>query len=145
MNMDSLNRWLTLLANLGVIAGIMFLAVELGQNNDLMASQDRYNRLSAQLSNGSIVMQSPMLAEALGKPISDRTPAENRILSRHYHNPFLVWEWSYKELPSDEVPNCLWASSFGGENSQGFWPFLKIAYDPEFVSFMENDLLVGCD
>ncbi len=32
MNIDSINRWLTLAANLGVIAGIVFLGIELNQN-----------------------------------------------------------------------------------------------------------------
>jgi hypothetical protein len=32
MNLDSLNKWLTLSANAGVIAGIVFLAIEISQN-----------------------------------------------------------------------------------------------------------------
>lgn len=45
MNVDQINRWLMLAANIGVIAGIVFLAVEIQQNNELMASQARFNRL----------------------------------------------------------------------------------------------------
>ncbi len=33
MNLDKTNRWLTLLANIGVMAGIVFLAVEVNQNS----------------------------------------------------------------------------------------------------------------
>ena len=43
MNVDSLNRWLSLAANIGVICGIIFLAVEIGQNRE---SLDQANRLS---------------------------------------------------------------------------------------------------
>lgn len=32
MNLDSVNKWLTLTANVGVLAGIVFLAVEINQN-----------------------------------------------------------------------------------------------------------------
>jgi hypothetical protein len=32
MDLDRLNRWLNLLANIGVVAGIVFLAIEVGQN-----------------------------------------------------------------------------------------------------------------
>jgi hypothetical protein len=39
MNTDNLNRWLTLCANIGVVIGIMFLALELQQNNKLLKSQ----------------------------------------------------------------------------------------------------------
>jgi len=43
MNGDSLNRWLSLAANIGVIGGIIFLAIEIGQNRE---SLDQANRLS---------------------------------------------------------------------------------------------------
>jgi hypothetical protein len=43
MNVDSLNRWLSLAANIGVIGGVIFLAIEIGQNRE---SLDQANRLS---------------------------------------------------------------------------------------------------
>jgi len=39
MNAENLNRWLTLGANTGVVIGIVFLALELQQNNELLQSQ----------------------------------------------------------------------------------------------------------
>ena len=36
MDADRLNRWLTLVANLAVVAGIIFLGLELRQNNELL-------------------------------------------------------------------------------------------------------------
>ena len=39
--MEKLNHLLTLLANIGVIAGIIFLAVEINQNTDMMRAQTR--------------------------------------------------------------------------------------------------------
>jgi len=41
MKLDSLNRWLTLSANLGVLVGIILLVVELDQNRDMMRAQTR--------------------------------------------------------------------------------------------------------
>ena len=38
-NTDAVNRWLTLGANIGVVIGIIFLALELQQNNELLQSQ----------------------------------------------------------------------------------------------------------
>lgn len=43
MNLDNLNKWLSLVANIGVIGGIIFLAVEIGQNRE---SLDQANKLS---------------------------------------------------------------------------------------------------
>ncbi len=48
MKKIDLGQTITILANVGVIAGIVFLAVELRQNNTLMAAQARFNQLSAQ-------------------------------------------------------------------------------------------------
>ncbi len=38
MNLDRINNWLTLIANLGVLVGIIFLAVEIGQNTQVNRS-----------------------------------------------------------------------------------------------------------
>lgn len=39
--MSKLNEWLTLLTNVAVVAGIIFLAVEIQQNNELLRSETR--------------------------------------------------------------------------------------------------------
>jgi hypothetical protein len=41
MNSPKINDWLTLLANVAVVGGIVFLAVEISQNNELLRSESR--------------------------------------------------------------------------------------------------------
>lgn len=41
MNSSKINNWLTLMANLAVVAGIVFLTIQLRQNNDLLRSESR--------------------------------------------------------------------------------------------------------
>lgn len=41
MKFEELNQWLSLVANLGVLVGIIFLAVELNQNTSMMRAQTR--------------------------------------------------------------------------------------------------------
>ena len=48
MDKDRLNRWLSLAANLAVLAGIILLAFELEQNREMMRAQTR-NELSVQI------------------------------------------------------------------------------------------------
>ncbi len=36
MKLDNVNKWLTLVANFGVVAGIIFLAIEVRQNQELL-------------------------------------------------------------------------------------------------------------
>jgi hypothetical protein len=49
MDSDRLNRWLTLIANAAVIAGIVFLGLELRQNTEMMRAQSR-----TEMSQGAI-------------------------------------------------------------------------------------------
>ena len=39
MNLSKVNQWLTLLANIGVLAGIVFLAIEIRQSGDAVTAQ----------------------------------------------------------------------------------------------------------
>ena len=45
MKKIDLGQTITILANVGVIAGIVFLAIELRQNNEYMAANARYDLL----------------------------------------------------------------------------------------------------
>ena len=42
MNLDSLNKWLVLGANIGVLCGILFLAYEIRQNTSQMRTESSY-------------------------------------------------------------------------------------------------------
>ena len=50
MDLDKLNKWLTLLANLGVVAGIFFLAVEIRQNQSMLEDSNRLSRFESRMS-----------------------------------------------------------------------------------------------
>jgi hypothetical protein len=41
VNSSKINEWLALVANVAVVGGILFLAIELRQNNDLLRSESR--------------------------------------------------------------------------------------------------------
>ena len=47
MRLDPLNRWITLLANVAVFASIMFLAIEIGQNQTAIEESNRLSVLDA--------------------------------------------------------------------------------------------------
>lgn len=56
MTMDKLNTWLTLIANIGVLAGIVFLAIEIRTNTET-------NRIGIQESfSGNWIEINPLLA-----------------------------------------------------------------------------------
>lgn len=47
--MDRLNQWLTLVANVGVVLGIVFLAYELRQNTEMMRAQTKSAAVEQQM------------------------------------------------------------------------------------------------
>ena len=85
MDSEKLNSWLTLAANVGVIAGIVFLAIEIRQNSDSIRAQTR-----AQLADGvtelfSVNMNDKEYAGVLmrGNNLEDLTPVERYQYYRH--------------------------------------------------------------
>ena len=51
MNIDSTNKWLTLVANFGVVAGIIFLGIEVRQNQVILQDTYRLNRVEARMAD----------------------------------------------------------------------------------------------
>ena len=61
MNLDSVNGWLTLAANLGVLAGIVFLGLEIRQNSETLLAGSRQDLLEADLGVLNSLMDYPLL------------------------------------------------------------------------------------
>lgn len=89
MTADSINRWLTLGANVGVFVGVILLLVELNQNATVMKAQISNERSSQGIDLFMSVAESQELSridamlEESGFPddtsaVSDLSPAENR-------------------------------------------------------------------
>jgi hypothetical protein len=62
MNMSKANELLSLTANVGVIASIIFLGVEMQQNTDMMKSQTRNSIVENQLTFYESVIDNPDFA-----------------------------------------------------------------------------------
>ena len=67
MNTDSVNRWLTLSANVGVVIGLILLLIELDQNSDLVRAQIHQARSDAHVWMKEESANSEFLLPALEK------------------------------------------------------------------------------
>ena len=67
MNANSVHRWLTLSANIGVAVGLILLLVELDQNRDLVRAQIHQERADAWVANRFARADSEFLLPALQK------------------------------------------------------------------------------
>ena len=65
MDANRFGGWLTLGANIGVVVGIIFLAIELRQNNELLRSQASITYVQARTNAIEIQLQNDKLFETL--------------------------------------------------------------------------------
>ncbi len=67
MNLDRANKWLTLMANVGVLAGIIFLSLEISQSNRI-AVQEAHSNLTSELGEvQSLILENQELARVMSK------------------------------------------------------------------------------
>ena len=67
MNLDNFNRWLSLFANVGVLAGIVFLVIEINQNTLTLKTQVYQTETGNLIENIGMILETPLLVSALEK------------------------------------------------------------------------------
>ena len=144
MDNDRLNRWLTLGANFGVIAGILLLAYELRQNNALVVAEARYNRLIVNTENYGRMAENREFAELWLKAADNEelSRSEQTRIDAFLVHAFLVREWSYKELPESELPIERWRRNNRQIGRYKIvWEREKLNFDAGFVQFMDENVV----
>ena len=107
MNADKINKWLALIANVAVVAGIVFLALELNQNSRMMKTQTR-NAVTESILNFQFNAQTSGLRDVEEKANSDLsslTAEEARKLFQLYVSNLRLWEnihYQYRNGVFDE-------------------------------------------
>jgi len=94
LNIEPANRWVTLLANIGVLAGLVFLALEVRQSNRIAIATTEMSVWGTYVSLNQIVLQSDGLAALLVKASdinTEFTPEENEKLSAHLYSFIDSW------------------------------------------------------
>ena len=147
MKVDRFNQWITLLANAGVIAGIVFLAIEVQQNNELLTAQARRDQLDARTSNIALFLNNPDIARLELKGSSDQPLSQEEQLIFQYfavYN-FIHWDWQFQEYQAgliDELPTRGWAA-VTGRNPQWYEAW-KTTYgqdnNSDFARHMEENV-----
>ena len=93
MDSDRLNRWLTLGANLAVLVGLVFLVVEINQNNEMMRAQTRSGITDAIIDNVKLGMDPRVIVayqkQRSGQPLSDE---ESILMNQIASATLRLWE-----------------------------------------------------
>jgi hypothetical protein len=119
MKKIDLGQTITILANIGVIAGIVFLAFELQQNNEALGLQARLERENTVRQGLNRRVENPDLIRAAAKSFSDEElTLEEELLLRDYNRGALIdWWFAYRQvqdgaLDENAIPLSLWREGF---------------------------------
>jgi len=102
MEFDKLNRWITLVANIGVVAGIFFLAIEMKQGTQATRIAARDSASQGHIDFVSNSLDSSILAVARQKAISNEKLTElesgqlrtfHALRWRHYERVFYLYQY----------------------------------------------------
>lgn len=143
------NDWLTLSANLAVVAGIIFLGVELRQNNSLLRQEAGNVYFSNRVVLSEMLMQDGELAAIYVKAAKDEEldDVEALRIDRYYRRLYRGFEWEYlqsREGLLDLRRNGEWARMINeNKYSRDVWRwFSETAAEQSFVTFVNEDVLI---
>ncbi len=148
MELDRLNKWLRLVANIGVVAGIIFLAFEMKQNNELLLAQGRAigeeNRMRIEIE----IMQNAELRETMVKlNAGEELTPEQALLNRVFISTnFNSWQatWLEYEAGLIDIDGYVerWRGLFhSNDRMPGRWEDTRDRYDPGFAEWMDAHIV----
>ena len=147
MNADRLNRWLTLGANMGVIAGIIFLGFELRQNNQLLVEQARYSMLENQKQWAYFISAADSVSDSVMSPDGGIELSKTDKIRRGelIGTLLFMWQWEFEQSQSNlfgqsDVSVEAYKYGWRNYNIAEVWPEIRGWYSDEFVRFMEEKI-----
>jgi len=153
MYIEKLNQWLMLIANVGVLVGIFFLAYELRQNTQMMKSQTRAQVSQAVIENIAMSREPAMLKALLKQESGDRLSREDELLLDNAANAtFRMWEnnfYQYRaglfEESEFDAERAIWIDIMSSDEIfQSHWRNRRTTYSTQFRDFMD-ELVAGLD
>ena len=137
------------LANIGVLAGIIFLAFELRQNNELLDMQVRATTLDQRQSTMQLLVENPDILELLDKDQETLSEVELDRLRLLGIRVLVSMENDYFEAKLgrqdiDELRNLYRVLFHRKRLNYALpigWSVFKAAANPEFADWFENEIV----
>ena len=147
MKIERINHWITLIANLGVVAGVVFLALEMQQNNELLIQDSRYSMLENQKDWKFFLNGDPEVARLIytAKP-EELSEVEKLRRFDILSGLLLTWQWEWEQSQSglfgeSKLPvegfRTLWKS----QHVNLEWAALKPILKPDFAAFIQKNIV----
>jgi hypothetical protein len=141
------SQTITLLANIGVIGGILLLAYELRQNNELMTAEARQIRTNMVIEAWRSIAESGDLAELRtreknGEELGD---AEIRRVDASVMAVYVMLDWTFRELSADSTEmnqvRVIQRNNFANHPEyRRVWNARKDSFHPAFVQWMDENV-----
>jgi hypothetical protein len=148
MNNSKIGDWLTLIANVAVVGGIVFLAIELSQNNELLRSESRQTLVANDVTSLTTNIEN---ADVFAKLVSNsELSTEDQIrLSFMYMLDLRNREFEYFQYTNGLLDEETWLAyrhvilvNHSAGIGRSWWDEIgREVIDPEFAKLVD-DLLV---
>ena len=150
LNKLDLGQTITILANLGVIAGIMFLGLELRQNNDQLQSQTRTNLydMQSQIQTALFSNTGELLDTLVKAENNDElTQQETLQLLAFQSNAVATMEVMFREDSENSRSAPGWVTAIFATipGARDFFDQTKDRRDADFVRFVEQEIFPQVD
>ena len=148
MEADTINQWLSLAANIGVLAGIIFLAIEVRQNSKNLAAQVRATFFSSVADTWRIPAENPELTTVMARDAKNEQleQAESWQVQAFWTRVQMAIEWGYKELPSSEFLGGLPFQKVTYEMFPSYrtaWRDREAFFDQQFYQYMNENVFTS--
>ena len=146
MNIEKTNHWIALIANLGVVAGVVFLALEIQHNNELLVQDSRYSMLENQKDWKFFLNGDAEIARLIyTSNINELSDIEKLRRFDIISGLLLTWQWEWEQSQSglfgnSQLPVKGFRSLWEAHNTQAQWAELKPILKPEFADFLESNV-----
>ncbi len=152
MQIEGLNRWLALGANIGVVIGIAFLVVEINQNTLATRIAARDTATQGHIDYIAQVLDSSILAPAVAKAFANQELSylETSQLTVFHEMRWRHYERVYYQYQNGVISDQEWTGyengiiqSFGNEYtsfkiSQDTWQTINFKLSEDFVTYVEE-------
>jgi len=147
VNLDTTNRWLTLVANIGVLAGIIFLGYELQQNTVATRVEAASNFNSSFSDIELFIAGNPEFAELLtkGREGTKLNGSDQLRLWVFYNQVLRQWQFTHYQYVSDVFDEENWqaqrafmlAVMSSDIGLLDHWRQTRSQYNPDFNTVIE--------
>ena len=150
MKRDTIIQAVAVLANIGVLAGIVFLAVEIRQNTNAQYAESRQAVLSASREEILLTIDDPGLILALTNS-SPLTPEQNVRVDGFLSVMLRAREFAWLQHRDGTIDDTQWNTElnvlvafFDADRTRLWWQVIgRSVFSQEFVRFVDAEILVN--